>query len=158
MNNKKVKKFVSCVCALTMLLGAIPMNSIKAEAEDGAMTTTNGVEFFDTTGTKMDNAQFSLHGVSYDTEEGIFVRMDSETAANIAGTNSLYDEDGKWVNTVYSLARETAGGRIRFNTNSTTIKIEAELYQWDASHVSHAASMNGGKYGFGITIPPWKFF
>ena len=148
-----IKKLVGCVCALTLLIGAIPMNFIKANAEDSAVETTSGVEFYNAAGTKMEDAQFSLHGVSYDAEEGIFVRMDSETAANIAGTNSLYDEEtGKWVNTVYSLSRETAGGRIRFNTNSTTIKIEAELYQWDASHVSHAASMNGGKYGFDVYV------
>lgn len=153
MNNKKVKKLVGCVCALTLLIGAIPMNFIKANAEDSAVETTGGVEFYNAAGTKMEDAQFSLHGVSYDTEEGIFVRMDSETAANIAGTNSLYDaETGKWENTVYSLSREAAGGRIRFNTNSTTIKIEAELYQWDASHVSHAATMNGGKYGFDVYV------
>lgn len=152
MNNKKVKNFVSCVCALTLLFGAIPMNSIKAEAEDGAMTTTEGVEFFDTTGAKKEDAQFLVHGLEYDDAEERFVRLDSETAAEIAKTDSLYDEKGNWVNTVYSLARETAGGRIRFNTNSTTIKIEAELYQWDASHVSHAASMDGGKYGFDVYV------
>ena len=160
MNNKRVKKLVGCVCALTLLIGAIPMNFIQANAEDSAVETTSGVEFYNAVGTKMEDAQYSLHGVFYDETAKVFARMKSKTAADIAAENDTYKlwneslaaEGKEWVNTVYSLSREAAGGRIRFNTNSTTIKIEAELYQWDASHVSHAASMNGGKYGFDVYV------
>ncbi len=158
MNNKKVKKFVSCVCALTLLFGAIPMNFIKAEAEDSAVKTT----YYDVN----EENPLQLHGVSYDETEQIFKRMDLSTAASIAGVSSdvdkgkykfvkdSYDEDtGKtsysFTNNVYSHAREAAGGRIRFSTDSSYVSIEATLQNW---YLGYAKTMKDGKYGFDVYV------
>ncbi len=149
MNNKKVKKLIGCICASSLLLGAIPTNGIVASAADTTAEAGNGVTFSDTAGNKMEDAKYSLHGVSYDEKEGIFVRMDLENAAKIANTDSVY-KDGEWALSVYSLAREASGGRIRFNTNSPTITIKAELYNWDATHVAQGGKMEAAKYGFDI--------
>jgi len=149
MKNKKVKKLIGCICAGSLLLGAIPTNGIVASATDTTLEVEDGVEFYDTAGNKLDEAKYSLHGVSYDSEEGVFVRMKLEDAEKIANTDSVY-KNGEWGLSVYSLAREASGGRIRFNTNSPTITIEAELYNWDAAHVEQGGKMEAAKYGFDI--------
>ena len=146
MNNKnksKWKRFVGCVSAIAMLFGSIPVNTLVASAEGETEPTYVNV---------LDNENISLHGVTYGETEQAFIRMDSETAAGIANTESLYDEDGAWVNTVYSLAREAAGGRIRFQTNSTYVAIKATLTIHDASHLSHGGKMEAAKYGFDVYV------
>ncbi len=154
MNNKKVKKFVSCVCALTLLLGAIPMDFIKAEAEESTVKTT----YYDVN----EDNPLQLHGVSYDETEKIFKRMDLDTAASIAGVDRAkykfvkesYDEDTKkttysFSNNVYSHAREAAGGRIRFSTDSAHVSIQATLQNW---YYAYAKAMGDGKYGFDVYV------
>jgi len=126
-----------------MLFGSIPVNTLVASAEGETEPTYVNV---------LDNENISLHGVTYGETEQAFIRMDSETAAGIANTESLYDEDGAWVNTVYSLAREAAGGRIRFQTNSTYVAIKATLTIHDASHLSHGSKMEAAKYGFDVYV------
>lgn len=150
MNNKKVKKLICCICASSLLLGAIPTNGIVASATDTTPEVEDGVTFSDAAGNELKDAKYSIHGVSYDNDEGIFVRMDLEAAANICNTDSVYDDNGEWVKSIYALARESSGGRIRFNTNSPTITIKAELFNWDAAHVSHGGKMEASKYGFDI--------
>ncbi len=150
-NNKKVKTLISCICADSLLLGAIPTNGIVASAADTTAEAGNGVTFCDTAGNELKDAKYSLHGVSYDNDEGIFVRMPLGTAADIAGTDSVY-KNGEWALSVYSLVRESSGGRIRFNTNSPTITIEAELYLHDYAHYSHGSRMEAAKYGFDVYV------
>jgi len=57
---------------------------------------------------------FSLHGVFYDKKQGCFVRMPGEVAQTVS--------EG-----VAKLSQFTAGGRVRFRTDSSCIAIRAEL-------------------------------
>lgn len=141
MNNKKVKRFLGCVCALTLLLGSIPVNGIVASAEDETEQTYVNV---------LDNENITLHGVTYDEEAGIFARMDLDTAADIAGVdreNYSFTDDEGFINNVYSHVREAAGGRIRFSTASSYVAIKATLQDHDPTY---AWRMVDGKYGFDV--------
>lgn len=69
-------------------------------------------------------APFSLHGIKYSDEEDRFFRIEQDIAKSI---NSG----------VEYLAKNTAGGRLRFSTNSTTFGIKVEYDQLDAyTHMS----------------------
>ncbi len=61
----------------------------------------------------VNNAPFSIYGVTYDENQGLFVRMPKDVAEN---TN-----DG-----VAHLYKHTSGGRVRFRTNSHFIGIKVE--------------------------------
>ena len=162
---KKVRRMLGSICAATVLLSSIPASEMVASASGESAPVNTGIEFYNASGTKIENAGHSLHGVQYVehdelTGQSLYVRMPEEDAARISKEKtftgdkepSLFDKNGEWVNTVYSLARESAGGRIRFNTDSTTIKIEAQLYLHDFSHYGHGSSMKAAKYGFDVYV------
>ena len=56
---------------------------------------------------------FSVHGVFYDSEEGMFLRMPKEVARNVSSE-------------VYALSQRTSGGRVRFKTDSPYVAIYCE--------------------------------
>jgi len=67
--------------------------------------------------------------------------------------NSTDEDTGEvtysFTNNVYSHAREAAGGRIRFSTNSANVSVKATL----KNHFSdYAKSMKDGKYGFDVYV------
>ena len=158
MKNKKVKTLISCICAGSLLLGAIPTNGIVASATDTTAEVEDGITFCDTAGNELDDLEDCVHGVTYDNDEGIFVRMPEDNAAEIYkerfGKDSVPSiwNNGKWKQTVYSLVREAAGGRLRFNTDSPTITIKAELYLHDLEHYKHGMKMEAAKYGFDVYV------
>lgn len=59
---------------------------------------------------------FALYGVFYDTENACFTRMDAATAERVSGG-------------VKTLALNTAGGRLRFATDSTVFRLTVS-YDW----------------------------
>ncbi len=152
MRNKK--RVLGCISALAILLGSIPMEMMSVEAED-AMETI----YYDVATTE----NLKLHGVTYDETEQIYRRMDLDVAASIAEVTDRanYDfvKDSKdedtgevthsFTNNVYSHAREAAGGRIRFNTNSANVSVRATLKNHFADY---AKSMVDGKYGFDVYV------
>lgn len=73
--------------------------SVKSVAENAK------IRYYD-----VPNEKFSLYGVYYDTEASRFVRMDNETATSVS-------EGVKFLNA------HTAGGRLRFSTNSEFFSI-----------------------------------
>ena len=83
----------------------------------------------------------TLHGVSYDESARVFNRMDLTAAQQIAGNTNFSKTS------VYSHARESAGGRIRFNTNSSSVTIKATL---DYKDKTYASAMGDGQFGFDI--------
>lgn len=162
MRNKK--RVLGCISALAILLGSIPMDMMNVEAEDTVETT-----YYDVATTE----NLKLHGVTYDTEDGIYRRMDLDRAASIAkilrteenpnGVEKRQDYDFvkystdedtgeitySFTNNVYSHAREAAGGRIRFSTNSANVSVKATLKNHFAEY---AESMVDGKYGFDVYV------
>lgn len=66
-------------------------------------------------------APFKLHGVMYDSEQGMLVRM-KQSVADAVGT------DVKWLN------RQSAGGRVSFRTDSDIIAMYAVLHDDDGEH------------------------
>lgn len=146
-NKKRLKRIVGCVSAIAMLIGSIPVGTLVASAEGETEQEYVNV---------LENDNITLHGVTYGETEQAFIRLDSETAAEIAGTSSLDGKDDdkseEWLNTVYSLAREAAGGRIRFRTDSTYVAIKATLTIHDAAHLSHGSKMEAAKYGFDVYV------
>jgi len=77
--------------------------NMKVEAQ----VTEPDIVFYD-----VNSAPFQLHGVFY--ENGKFRRMSEEVAKNVS--------EG-----VYALHANTAGGRVRFKTNSKCVAIKAKL-------------------------------
>lgn len=72
--------------------------------------------------------KFSLYGVFYDEKEGCFARMDLSVANGV--------NDG-----VRYLCKHTAGGRLRFSTNSKTFKLTATYtYLWVMEHMPMVGS------------------
>lgn len=100
-----------------------------------------------------ENIPFQVHGTSYDEDACIFKRMDLEVAAMIANvdpkTYSFVNKEGKFINNVYSHAREAASGRIRFYTDSPQVAIRATLQNWNPEY---AKSMVLAKYGFDVYV------
>lgn len=58
----------------------------------------------------VDEHPFSIHGVFYDSEEGMFLRIPKEIAQNVSPL-------------VYALSQRTSGGRVRFKTDSPYVAI-----------------------------------
>lgn len=164
MSMRNKKRVLGCISALAILMGSIPMEMMNVEAEDTVEPTYNNVATTE---------NIELYGVTYDTADGIYRRMDLDVAASIAKilkkdnpekgveTRQEYDfvdvsEDvdtgeitDSFKNNVYSHAREAAGGRIRFSTNSANVSIKATL----KNHFSdYAKSMKDGKYGFDVYV------
>ena len=85
----------------------------------------------------------TLYGLCMNKNSETFARMDTDVALEIAGSAEFSKTS------VYSHARESAGGRIRFSTNSLYIVIKAvfPIYVSD-----YAASMKAGKTGFDVYI------
>lgn len=79
------------------------------------------------------DAPFSLHGISYDKNQGCYVRLDQSIADQVSPG-------------VSNLNRQTSGGRVRFRTNSTYIAIRAVMKnRVPMSHMTLA-----GQSGFDI--------
>lgn len=86
------------------------------------------VEWFDVT-----QAPFSVHGVYYDETEGMFLRMPHEVAEKV---NPGVDH----------LSRNSAGGRVRFMTNSPYIAVKCVAeFGWCMTNMTWI-----GKCGFAI--------
>ena len=158
------KRVLGCISALAILLGSIPMEMMNVEAED-----TVGTTYYDVATTE----NLKLHVVTYDAEDEIYRRMDLDKAADIAKIlkkddpengvetrqdydfvkNSTDEDTGEvthsFTNNVYSHAREAAGGRIRFSTNSANVSVKATLKNHFADY---AKSMVDGKYGFDVYV------
>ena len=86
--------------------------------------------------------RFSLHGVHYNADKKMFVRMDLDTAEEIAGSTDYS------ATSVYTHACETAGGRIRFRTDSSYVAIKATM----PSYTAHSRLMAAGKTGFDVYV------
>lgn len=72
---------------------------------------------------KIPHQSFALYGVFYDEKEGCFARMDVAVANEV--------NDG-----VRYLCKHTAGGRLRFSTDSKKIKLSATYdYLWVMEHM-----------------------
>ena len=128
------KKAFSLTLALVLVLTCIP--ALKGEA-------ATQYEYYDVTA---DNA-ITLHGVHYDSANGVFARMDLTSAAAQNGyNNGIHTYSG----TVYWHMRESAGGRIRLGTDSSTVAINATLRSWNSQH--YATNMAAAKYGFDIYV------
>ncbi len=78
-------------------------------------------------------APFSLHGVTYDEGQGCYIRMPQEVADTVSPG-------------VANLNRNTAGGRLRFRTDSSFIGIRA--VQKNANLMSHITRV--GQSGFDL--------
>lgn len=76
---------------------------------------------------------FSIHGIFYSEEEGLFRRMPKEVADATSAS-------------VSHLSKHTAGGRVRFSTNSPYVAIHVEEpFEEPFAHMTMA-----GRYGFSI--------
>jgi len=152
---KRRWKVLSLVLVVAMIVGAIPTTTFMssasgadAEACTAAYYETNGVTsklklndiaWLDTADT---TNPLTLYGLL--PQEGApYARMDLTTAEEIAGSTTFSKTS------VYSHARESAGGRIRFTTTSSYIALQAEfpLYAND-----YATGMGLGKYGFDVYV------
>ena len=130
------KKALSLTLTLTMLLTCAP-------ALAGSASAAAEYEYYDVTG---DNA-ITLHGVHYDSTNGVFARMDlNSTAAQNGYNNGIHTYAG----TVYWHMRESAGGRARLATDSSTVAISATLYSWNSKQ--YATNMAAAKYGFDVYV------
>ena len=90
-----------------------------------------------------DESAIALHGLCVDENSETFSRMDMDVALEIAGGTAFS------TTSVYTHARESAGGRMRFSTNSSVIAIKAEF----PSYVSnYATEMGAGKTGFDVYV------
>ncbi len=87
--------------------------------------------------------RLKLYGLRMEADSEVFSRMDLDVASEIAGSTEFSKTS------VYTHAREAAGGRIRFSTDSPYIAIKAVL----PSYVSdYATSMGAGKTGFDVYV------
>ena len=78
-----------------------------------------GVDIYD-----IPHSNFAVYGVYYDYQYSRFVRMDKEVANQVS--------EG-----VKRLADNTAGGRMRFGTNSTKLRLRATYsYRWHRPHMT----------------------
>lgn len=86
----------------------------------------NGLIFFDA-----EDAPFKIYGVFK--ENGVFCRMPEEIAKKVSVG-------------VYELYRKTAGGRVRFITDSPYVAIKVECKPWKKSHFSLTGSVGLDMY------------
>lgn len=86
--------------------------------------------------------RYALHGVRYDANRNVFARMELDVAEQIAGTTDYS------ATSVYTHACESAGGRIRFRTDSSYVAIKATM----PSYTEHSRLMAAGKTGFDVYI------
>ncbi len=127
---KKMKRIVSMILACALVL---PMAVIHADA------TSENTQWLNV---REDNA-LSLHGLYMDKESDVFPRMDLDVAV-AKNINARVEQH----------ARVSAGGRIRFSTDSSYIKINAEF----PNYLEYSGSgtvdedMGNGKYGFDIYV------
>ena len=88
-------------------------NSVKIEDIDKNFKVESTICEPDIVWLDAKDAPFSIHGVTFDEKQGLFVRMPQEIAENVnSGVAYLY--------------QHTAGGRVRFRTNSSYIAVKLE--------------------------------
>lgn len=121
--------------AIATFACATIFDDIKLTFHDPVTTTYMDV--------KDENNAIALHGVSYDETEQVFNRMDLAVAEQIAGGTDFSKTS------VYSHARESAGGRIRFSTDSSYVSIKATL---DYQDITYAGAMGDGQFGFDVYV------
>ena len=93
----------------------------------------NGIAFYDAT-----KAPFSLHGVWY--EDGKFYRVDKDVAPKVSPN-------------IVQKSTQTAGGRVRFKTNSTYVAIKAVLHNTeDVSIMADVATKGFDFYADGVFV------
>lgn len=86
-------------------------DTIKIEEIDKNFKVESNITEPDIVWLDVKDTPFSIHGVTYDKDDGIFVRMPKSIAENVnTGVAYLY--------------KQTAGGRVRFRTNSPFIAIK----------------------------------
>ena len=124
---KKMKRIVSMILACALVL---PMAVIHA----GASTSEN-TQWLDV---REDNA-LSLHGLYMDKESDVFPRMDLDATTELNKNAQTH-------------ARESAGGRIRFSTNSSYVAIKAEFPDYIKYAADADDDMGKGKYGFDVYV------
>lgn len=121
--------------AIATFACATIFDDIKLTFHDPVTTTYMDV--------KAENNAIALHGVSFDEAEQVFNRMDLAVAEQIAGGSEFSKTS------VYSHARESAGGRIRFSTDSSYVSIKATL---DYQDTTYAGAMGDGQFGFDVYV------
>ena len=135
-----------CVCMAASLLFSGPMTQ-KAAASgsggEGLSGSEDGTTYLDVRQAGDAGNPLALYGLYMEETSGVFPRMDLTVAKEIAGGNESYS-----ATSVYTHARESAGGRIRFRTDSPYISIKAEF----PNYYTHASGMGAGKYGFDVYI------
>ena len=90
-----------------------------------------------------EESAITLHGLCMEANSPTFARMDLDVAEEIAGSTEFSKTS------VYTHARESAGGRMRFSTDSSVIAIKAEF----PSYISdYATEMGAGKTGFDVYV------
>ena len=96
------------------------------------------------------NEPFSLHGLSYEEEIGFFTRMPMEKAVKVRKYMDI-------------LTKQTAGGRIRFITDSPYVCISSDIENRSGMyHMPLTGSHGFGVYAnndyYGVVAPaPWDF-
>jgi len=90
-----------------------------------------------------EKSAISMHGFCMQEDSDTFSRMDTDVALKITESTKFNKTS------VYSHARESAGGRARFCTDSSVIAIKTELSNYV---VDYAEGMGAGKYGFDVYI------
>lgn len=105
------------------------MNIEKMDANLAAISSNcEGVKFI-----SAHDQRFSLHGVYFDKEQGLYRRVPKEVASQVSGY-------------LVALGKMTAGGRIRFITDSPYIAIKAAVPNF--SIMSHMTIT--GSHGFSV--------
>ncbi len=85
--------------------------SIKIENIDKNFKVESTITEPDIVWFDVKNAPFTIHGITFDEEQGLFIRMPKDVAQSVS--------EG-----VFNLYKHTSGGRVRFRTNSSFIAIK----------------------------------
>ena len=94
---------------------------MKAYEYDKGFKPESKIEEPDIVWLNVRDVPFTIHGVFYDEAQGQFIRMPQNVADAV-------ESDVKWLN------RQTAGGRIKFRTDSKFFAFHAVMYNDDGKH------------------------
>ena len=133
------------VPSVTELSGTIGVNALGHESwfdhisVSELIPVSDNVTYYDV----REENPLTLYGLCMEADSEVFSRMDLDVASEIAGSTEFSKTS------VYTHAREAAGGRIRFSTDSPYIKIKAVF----PGYVNdYAANMGAGTTGFDVYV------
>ena len=104
-------------------MGVTKMNQVDKNLIVPKTIDKNGIAFYNAA-----EAPFSLHGVWY--EDGMFYRVDKDVAPKVSPN-------------IVQKSTQTAGGRVRFRTNSRNIAIKAVLHNTEYISIMTDVAVKG---------------